>query len=304
MRGWMNEGKSYIAPVAIDEVMRAGGIGVVVASESASSRSATTSAARSASRSTRRFDERQIGRGELVKIDLRVGRADAVAQRARHARHDRLLRPDGRRPAEAGRDRRRLGRGRRGRPDGRPARQDQGLPRRRHRRRPGEVRVGRQGARLRRLHRLQGRPGQGGPEGALPERRRRLLRQRRRRDPRRRADADQPQGAHHHLRRDQPVQQHRAGQGPGQLPVAARQPRAHGRHGRVRLRRALPAGDRRDGRLPEGRPHEEPRRRRRRHRHLPRDAAQALPRRELRQARAPGRRRPRPDAKRCGPAPA
>ena len=35
MRGWMNEGKSYIAPVAIDEVMRAGGIGVVVASESA-----------------------------------------------------------------------------------------------------------------------------------------------------------------------------------------------------------------------------------------------------------------------------
>src|SRR3954447_14335651 len=33
MRGWMNEGKSYIAPVGIDEVMRAGGIGVVVASE-------------------------------------------------------------------------------------------------------------------------------------------------------------------------------------------------------------------------------------------------------------------------------
>jgi NADPH-dependent curcumin reductase len=32
MRGWMNEGKSYIAPVAIGEVMRAGGIGVVVAS--------------------------------------------------------------------------------------------------------------------------------------------------------------------------------------------------------------------------------------------------------------------------------
>ena len=33
MRGWMNEGKSYIPPVGIDEVMRAGGIGVVVASE-------------------------------------------------------------------------------------------------------------------------------------------------------------------------------------------------------------------------------------------------------------------------------
>ena len=34
MRGWMNEGKSYIRPVAIDEVMRAGGVGVVVESRS------------------------------------------------------------------------------------------------------------------------------------------------------------------------------------------------------------------------------------------------------------------------------
>ena len=32
MRGWMNEGKSYIAPVGIGEVMRAGGIGKVVVS--------------------------------------------------------------------------------------------------------------------------------------------------------------------------------------------------------------------------------------------------------------------------------
>jgi NADPH-dependent curcumin reductase CurA len=34
MRGWMNEGKSYIPPVGINEVMRAGGIGRVVASKS------------------------------------------------------------------------------------------------------------------------------------------------------------------------------------------------------------------------------------------------------------------------------
>ncbi len=34
MRGWMNDAKSYIRPVAIDEVMRAGGIGKVVASKS------------------------------------------------------------------------------------------------------------------------------------------------------------------------------------------------------------------------------------------------------------------------------
>src|SRR5687767_11391030 len=32
MRGWMNEGKSYIRPVAIGEVMRAGAVGDVVAS--------------------------------------------------------------------------------------------------------------------------------------------------------------------------------------------------------------------------------------------------------------------------------
>jgi hypothetical protein len=33
MRGWMNEGKSYIAPVGIGEVMRAGGVGRVIASD-------------------------------------------------------------------------------------------------------------------------------------------------------------------------------------------------------------------------------------------------------------------------------
>ncbi len=34
MRGWMNEGKSYIPPVGIGEVMRAGGVGTVIASKS------------------------------------------------------------------------------------------------------------------------------------------------------------------------------------------------------------------------------------------------------------------------------
>ena len=33
MRGWMNEGKSYIPPVGLGEVMRAGGIGLVLASK-------------------------------------------------------------------------------------------------------------------------------------------------------------------------------------------------------------------------------------------------------------------------------
>jgi NADPH-dependent curcumin reductase len=31
MRGWMNEGKSYIPPVGIGEVMRAGGVGKIIA---------------------------------------------------------------------------------------------------------------------------------------------------------------------------------------------------------------------------------------------------------------------------------
>lgn len=34
MRGWMNEGKSYIRPVELGEVMRAGGVGRVIASKS------------------------------------------------------------------------------------------------------------------------------------------------------------------------------------------------------------------------------------------------------------------------------
>lgn len=33
MRGWMNEGKSYIPPVEIGEVMRAGAVGRVIASK-------------------------------------------------------------------------------------------------------------------------------------------------------------------------------------------------------------------------------------------------------------------------------
>src|SRR4051794_34919388 len=35
MRGWMNEGKSYIKPVEIGEVMRAGGVGKVLESRNA-----------------------------------------------------------------------------------------------------------------------------------------------------------------------------------------------------------------------------------------------------------------------------
>jgi len=33
MRGWMNEGKSYVPPVGIGEIMRAGAVGRVIASQ-------------------------------------------------------------------------------------------------------------------------------------------------------------------------------------------------------------------------------------------------------------------------------
>ena len=73
MRGWMNEGKSYIAPVAIDEVMRAGGIGVVIASEGSPFAVGDHVSGALGVQEYATFSARQLGRGELVKIDLRIG---------------------------------------------------------------------------------------------------------------------------------------------------------------------------------------------------------------------------------------
>ena len=53
MRGWMNAGPSYIAPVEIGDVMRAGAVGRVVASEHPGFAVGETSTAPSACRSTR-----------------------------------------------------------------------------------------------------------------------------------------------------------------------------------------------------------------------------------------------------------
>ena len=53
MRGWMNEGKSYIAPVGLGEVMRAGGVGRVLASQTDRFAVGDTSSACSASRPMR-----------------------------------------------------------------------------------------------------------------------------------------------------------------------------------------------------------------------------------------------------------
>ena len=70
-----------------------------------------------------------------------------------------------------------------------------------------------------------------------PDGDRRLLRQRRRRDPRRRAGAAGAQRARRHLRRDLAVQRRpTVDAGPGELHVAAGQPRQHDRLRGVRLR--------------------------------------------------------------------
>ena len=73
MRGWMNEGKSYIAPVGIGEVMRAGGIGVVVASENPRLAPGDHVSGLLGVQEYQSFDERALTRGEVAKIDLRLG---------------------------------------------------------------------------------------------------------------------------------------------------------------------------------------------------------------------------------------
>jgi NADPH-dependent curcumin reductase len=73
MRGWMNEGKSYIAPVAIDEVMRAGGIGIVVASEHPKFAVGDRVSGALGVQEYALFAGKQIARGELTRIDLRLG---------------------------------------------------------------------------------------------------------------------------------------------------------------------------------------------------------------------------------------
>ena len=73
MRGWMNEGKSYIAPVGIGEVMRAGGIGTVVASKNPKFAVGDTVSAGLGVQEYCLVAEDQIKRAGMFKIDLRAG---------------------------------------------------------------------------------------------------------------------------------------------------------------------------------------------------------------------------------------
>jgi len=73
MRGWMNEGKSYIPPVGIGEVMRAGGIGTVVASKNPAFAVGDTVSATLGVQQYCLIAEAGIRRHGLFKIDPRLG---------------------------------------------------------------------------------------------------------------------------------------------------------------------------------------------------------------------------------------
>jgi NADPH-dependent curcumin reductase len=73
MRGWMNEGKSYIPPVGIGEVMRAGGIGEVIASKNAAFKVGDTVSCSPGVQEYSLIATDQIKRTGLFKIDTRLG---------------------------------------------------------------------------------------------------------------------------------------------------------------------------------------------------------------------------------------
>jgi len=73
MRGWMNEGKSYIPPVGIGEVMRAGGIGTVVASRHPDFAVGDAVTGTPGVQEYWSVPADQVARSGLAKIDLRLG---------------------------------------------------------------------------------------------------------------------------------------------------------------------------------------------------------------------------------------
>ena len=73
MRGWMNEGKSYIPPVGIGEVMRAGGVGKVVASKNPKFAVGDHVSGGFGIQEYCLVDDKDIGRAGLARIDLRLG---------------------------------------------------------------------------------------------------------------------------------------------------------------------------------------------------------------------------------------
>ena len=73
MRGWMNDAKSYIPPVGIGEVMRAGGIGKVIASQNPKYAVGDLVSAGLGVQEYMLVAEDQIKRNGMFKIDPRLG---------------------------------------------------------------------------------------------------------------------------------------------------------------------------------------------------------------------------------------
>ena len=73
MRGWMNEGKSYIAPVGIGEVMRAGGVGRVLASRNDRFKAGDMVSGSLGVQEYTAFHAEALKTSGLAKIDLRLG---------------------------------------------------------------------------------------------------------------------------------------------------------------------------------------------------------------------------------------
>jgi NADPH-dependent curcumin reductase CurA len=73
MRGWLNDARSYIPPVAIDEVMRAGGVGRVIASKNPGFAVGDTVYGTLGVQEYILVAQEDLKRNGLVKIDLSVG---------------------------------------------------------------------------------------------------------------------------------------------------------------------------------------------------------------------------------------
>jgi len=73
MRGWMNEGRSYIPPVGIGEVMRAGGVGKVAASKNGAFAAGDIVAGGFGIQEYCLVEAQDLQRSGLHKIDLRLG---------------------------------------------------------------------------------------------------------------------------------------------------------------------------------------------------------------------------------------
>jgi NADPH-dependent curcumin reductase CurA len=72
MRGWMNEGKSYIPPVGLGEVMRAGGVGKIIASNSPGFAVGEYVSGGLGVQTYSQLDAEGLKRAGLVKIDPRL----------------------------------------------------------------------------------------------------------------------------------------------------------------------------------------------------------------------------------------